>query len=43
MRRHILSKLFHEMAEPGQLDSLHLSDVLDWAAGALNTNFSAAR
>jgi hypothetical protein len=43
LRLPILRKLFHEMAEPGQLDSLHLSEVLDWAAGALNTNFSAAR
>ncbi len=36
LRLPILRKLFHEMAEPGQLDSLHLSEVLDWAAGALN-------
>jgi hypothetical protein len=36
LRLPILRKLFHEMAEPGQLDLLHLSEVLDWAAGALN-------
>ncbi len=36
LRVPILRKLFHEIADPGQLDQLHLSEVLDWAGAALN-------
>jgi hypothetical protein len=36
LRVPILRKLFHEAADPGQLDALTLSEVLDWAAAALN-------
>jgi hypothetical protein len=32
----ILRKLFHEVAEPGQLEALGLPEVLDWACAALN-------
>jgi len=32
----ILRKLFHEVAEPGQLDALNLSEVLEWTTSALN-------
>jgi len=32
----ILRKLFHEVAEPGQLEALRLPEVLDWACTALN-------
>ena len=32
----ILRKLFHEVAEPGQLETLNLPEVLDWAGAALN-------
>lgn len=36
LRVPILRKLFHEITEPGQLDELKLSEVLDWTASALN-------
>ncbi len=36
LRVPILRKLFYEAADPGQLDALHLSEVLDWAGAALN-------
>lgn len=36
LRVPILRKLFHEAADPGQLDALNLSEVLDWAGAALN-------
>ncbi len=32
----ILRKLFHEIAEPGQLETMNLPEVLDWAGAALN-------
>ncbi len=32
----IIRKLFHEVAEPGQLENLNLSEVLDWAGATLN-------
>ena len=32
----ILRKLYHEVAEPGQLDDLNLSEVLDWTCAVLN-------
>ncbi len=35
LRVPILRKLFHEAADPGQLDALNLSEVLDWAEAAL--------
>lgn len=36
LRVPILRKLFHEIAEPGQLDELNLSEILDWTSGVLN-------
>jgi predicted helicase len=36
LRVPILRKLFHEVAEPGQLESMNLPEVLDWAGSALN-------
>ncbi len=36
LRVPILRKLFHEVAEPGQLETLDLPEVLDWAGAALN-------
>jgi hypothetical protein len=36
LRVPILRKLFHEIAEPGQLDALNLSEVLEWTTSALN-------
>jgi hypothetical protein len=36
LRVPILRKLFHEVAEPGQLETLNLPEVLDWAGAALN-------
>lgn len=36
LRVPILRKLFHEVAEPGQLETLELPEVLDWAGAALN-------
>ncbi len=32
----ILRKLFYEVAEPGQLETMNLPEVLDWAGAALN-------
>jgi len=36
LRVPILRKLFHEVAEPGQLETMNLPEVLDWAGAALN-------
>lgn len=36
LRVPILRKLFYEVADPGQLDTLNLSEVLDWTGAALN-------
>jgi len=36
LRVPILRKLFHEIAEPGQIEALNLSEVLDWTGQALN-------
>ncbi|MGH9849919.1 MAG: type ISP restriction/modification enzyme, partial [Blastocatellia bacterium] len=36
LRVPILRKLFHEVSEPGQLERLDLTEVLDWTAAALN-------
>ena len=36
LRVPILRKLFHEIAEPGQLEDLNLAEVLDWAGATLN-------
>lgn len=36
LRVPVLRKLFHEIADPGQLEALDLSEVLDWAGAALN-------
>ncbi|MFB3892985.1 MAG: type ISP restriction/modification enzyme [Phycisphaerae bacterium] len=36
LRVPVLRKLFHEAADPGQLDALNLSEVLNWATAALN-------
>jgi hypothetical protein len=35
VRLPILRKLYHEMADPGNLERLDLSEVLEWAASAL--------
>ena len=32
----VIRKLFHEVAEPGQLENLKLNEVLDWTAAVLN-------
>jgi hypothetical protein len=32
----VIRKLFHELAEPGQLENLNLDEVLDWTATVLN-------
>jgi len=32
----IIRKLFYEMAEPGALDKLNLTEVLDWTSSVLN-------
>ena len=37
----ILRKLFHEVSEPGQLEKLDLTEVLNWTAAALNRVFWA--
>jgi hypothetical protein len=34
LRVPILRKLFYEVAEPGQLETMNLPEVLDWAGGA---------
>ena len=36
LRVPILRKLFHVIAEPGQLETMNLPEVLDWAGAALN-------
>ena len=36
LRVPVLRKLFYEAADPGQLDALNLSEVLNWATTALN-------
>jgi hypothetical protein len=36
LRVPIIRKLFHEVAEPGQLKELHLTEVLEWATTVLN-------
>jgi hypothetical protein len=36
LRVPILRKLFWEVAEPGQLETMNLPEVLDWAGAALN-------
>ena len=45
LRVPVLRKLFHQVTEPGQLDELNLTEVLNWATAVLNrvdrTNFFA--
>jgi hypothetical protein len=36
LRVPVLRKLFHEVADPGQLEALNLNEVLDWTQSALN-------
>jgi len=36
LRVPVIRKLFHEMADPGQLEELNLTEVLDWTAAVLN-------
>lgn len=36
LRVPVLRKLFHQVADPGQLDELKLSEVLDWAVTVLS-------
>lgn len=36
LRVPVIRKLFHEVAYPGQLEELKLSEVLDWTAAVLN-------
>ncbi len=36
LRVPVLRKLFHEVAEPGQLESMNLPEVLEWAGAALD-------
>jgi len=36
LRVPILRKLFHEVSEPGQLETMNLPEVLNWAGAALN-------
>src|SRR5258708_1214879 len=36
LRVPILRKLFHEVADPGAMESMNLNEVLEWAAAALN-------
>jgi N-6 DNA Methylase len=36
LRVPVLRKLFHEVADPGQLDDLNLSEILDWTSSVLN-------
>ena len=31
-----MRKLFYEVAEPGQLETMNLPEVLDWSGAALN-------
>jgi len=36
LRVPVLRKLFHEVADPGQLKDLNLSEILDWTSAVLN-------
>ncbi|MGC2105686.1 MAG: type ISP restriction/modification enzyme, partial [Candidatus Acidiferrum sp.] len=36
LRVPVLRKLFHEVADPGQLQDLNLSEILDWTSAVLN-------
>jgi len=36
LRVPVIRKLFHEVADPGQLEELNLAEVLDWTAAVLN-------
>jgi N-6 DNA Methylase len=36
LRVPVLRKLFHEVADPGQLEDLNLAEILDWTAAVLN-------
>jgi Type ISP C-terminal specificity domain/N-6 DNA Methylase len=36
LRVPVLRKLFHEVADPGQLEDLNLAEILDWTARVLN-------
>jgi hypothetical protein len=36
LRVPVLRKLFHEVADPGQLQELNLAEILDWTASVLN-------
>jgi SAM-dependent methyltransferase len=36
LRVPVIRKLFHEVADPGQLEALNLAEVLDWTAAVLN-------
>src|SRR5258708_35500359 len=36
LRVPVLRKLFHEVADPGQLENLDLAEILDWTSGVLN-------
>jgi hypothetical protein len=36
LRVPVLRKLFHEVADPGQLEELNLAEILDWTASVLN-------
>jgi hypothetical protein len=36
LRVPVLRKLFHEVADPGQLENLNLAEILDWTSGVLN-------
>jgi hypothetical protein len=36
LRVPVLRKLFHEVADPGQLENLNLSEILDWTSSVLN-------
>ena len=36
LRVPVLRKLFHEVADPGQLEELNLAEVLDWTTAVLN-------
>ena len=36
LRVPVLRKLFHEVADPGQLEALNLTEVLDWTQTALH-------
>jgi Type ISP C-terminal specificity domain/N-6 DNA Methylase len=36
LRVPVLRKLFHEVADPGQLEDLNLAEILDWTSNILN-------